>query len=63
MCNKNYTDTNEASTGCARKIPQIKMKPVWDVEENLPGLKKKEEASMGRVRETPHRKTKQAWDV
>ena len=31
MCKRNSPDKNEASTGCVRETPQIKMKPAWDV--------------------------------
>ena len=61
MCKRNSPDKNEASTGCVRETPQIKIKSAWEMEEKLPRLKK--EASTGRVRETPHIKIKPAWDV
>ena len=31
MCKRNSPDKNEASMGCVRETPQIKMKPAWDV--------------------------------
>ena len=31
MCKRNFPHKNEASTGCVRETPQIKMKPAWDV--------------------------------
>ena len=37
------------------------MKPAWDVQGKVPGLKK--EASIVCVRETPAIKMKPAWDV
>ena len=50
MCKRNSPDKNEASTGCVRETPQIKIKPAWDVEEKLPTLKRE-------------RERKPAWDV
>ena len=47
MCKRNSPETNEASTGCVRETPQIKMKP----------------ARPGCVRETPQLKMKAAGDV
>ena len=61
MSKRNSPDKNEASMGCVRETPQIKMKPAWDVQDKVPRLKK--EASIGCVREPPHRKIKPAWDV
>ena len=52
MCKRNTSQKNEASTGCVRETPQVKMKSAWDVEEKPLKLKWKEkESSMGRVRE------------
>ena len=31
MCKRDSPDKNEASTGCVRETPQIKIKPAWDV--------------------------------
>ena len=31
MCKRNSPDKNEASTGCVRETPLIKMKPARDV--------------------------------
>ena len=31
ICKRNSPDKNEASTGCVRETPQIKMKPARDV--------------------------------
>ena len=60
MCKRNSPDKNEASKGCVREIPQIKMKPASDVEEKLPRLKIK-------IKETKtietNKNQKVAWDV
>ena len=64
MCMRNSPDKNEASTGCVKETPQIKIKSAWEMEEKLPRFKKKKKKdSMGRVRETPHIKIKPVWDV
>ena len=47
MFKKSSANKTEASTGCVRETPHIKIK----------------EASMGCVRETPHRYVKSARDV
>ena len=31
MCKRNSPDEIEASIGCVRETPQIKLKPAWDV--------------------------------
>ena len=54
MCKRNSQNNNEASTGCVRETPRIKMKPAGDVEEKLPRLKTKQTNKKGRVRENPH---------
>ena len=49
MCKRNFPQKNEASTGCVRETPQVKIKPALDVEEKIPTLKKK-------------KKKKKSWD-
>ena len=63
MCKRNSPDKNEASAGCVRETPCIKIKAARDVQEKLPRFKKKKKkkkASTGCVRETPRIKIKQA---
>ena len=34
-------DNTEASTGCVKETPQIKIKSAWEMEEKLPRVKRK----------------------
>ncbi len=75
MCDRNCSHKIEASAGCVRETPQIKMKQHGmlkrdsaDKNENSTGCVRetpriRKRTVMGCVRETPHRKIKPAWDV
>ena len=41
MCKRNSPQKSNASMGCVRETPQIEIKPVRDVQEKLPAIKKK----------------------
>ena len=60
MCKRNSPDKNEASSGCVRETPRMKMKPEWVFKRKSTDQIK---ANMGGVRETPKIKIKPAWDV
>ena len=55
MYKRNYPDKNEASTGCVKETPCIKMKAAC-VRETPPDLKK-------RRKKKKKKKKKPAWDV